>query len=449
MTRRFMLLAGVAGLLASCGSSQDIPPDSQFGATPQLPDPSTPLITQTHIPEVVGWKDGEHPLVPRGFAITRVAEGLSSPRNILPLANGDVLVVTAKKTASEPLERPKDLAMRLLFAKAHGGKEQPSNQLILLRDSDGDGRAEQRMILLDKLNAPHGIDVRDGQLYIGATDEVLAFPFAPGATRLGRPRRIIALPEGPFNHHWTKDLVVSPDGTKLYVGIGSNSNIMERGPEAEANRAAIWEVDIKTGAWRIFASGLRNPNGLNFYPGSNNLWTVVNERDELGPNLVPDYLTSVKDGGFYGWPYSYYGRTVDVRAKPARPDLVASAIAPDYALSSHVAPLGLAFAAGTSFPAALRGGAFVGEHGSWNSGVLHGYRVVFIAFSGGKPVGNPRTFAAGFIGKDGKARGRPVAVRVDRDGALLIADDAGSSVWRVSYSASSVPSGAAVGPGIR
>lgn len=449
MIRRAPAFAALAAALAACGSSQDIPPDSQFGADPVLPEPSTPLLTQMHIPEVVGWKAGEAPVVPRGFAIARFAGGLASPRNLLPLPNGDVLVVTARKTKSEPIERPKDYFMGLLFARAHGGNDAPSNQLILLRDSDGDGMADQRKVLADKLDAPHGVDYRDGQLYIGATDAILAFPFAPGATALGKPRKIADLPEGPFNHHWTKDLVLSPDGTRIYVGVGSNSNIMERGPEAETGRAAIWEVDSKTGASRIFASGLRNPNGLNFYPGSSTLWAVINERDELGPNLVPDYLTSVKDGAFYGWPYSYYGQHVDARVRPQRPDLVRRAIKPDYALSSHVAPLGLAFYTGASFPPSFRGGAFVGEHGSWNRNGLHGYHVVFIPFRGGRPAGKPRTFVAGFVGPDGKARGRPVAVRVDRAGALLIADDAGGSVWRVTYPTSSGSSGAAAGPGIR
>lgn len=449
MTRLAALLPALLGL-AACGGSQEIPLNSQFGADPTLPKPSTPLLTQMRIPEVVGWKNDETPLVPRGFAITRYAADLASPRNLLPLPNGDVLVVTAKKTVGEPIERPKDFVMGLLFAQAHGGNEAPSNQLILLRDTNGDGRADQRRVLVDKLNAPHGIAWADGRLFIGATDAVLEYPYAPGQTAIaGKPRRVTDLPEGPINHHWTKDLVLGPDGSKLYAGVGSNSNIMEHGVDAEANRAAILEIDVKSGAARVFASGLRNPNGLNFYPGSNVLWTVVNERDELGPNLVPDYLTSVKDGAFYGWPYSYYGQHVDARPRPQRPDLVARATAPDYALSSHVAPLGLAFYTGGMFPSFMRGGAFVGEHGSWNSDGLHGYHVVFIPFRGGRPVGNPRNFVAGFVGPDGKARGRPVAVRVDRDGALLIADDAGGSVWRVTYSGSGRASGSAGGPAIR
>ena len=447
---RHTLVCAAMMTLAACGSRQDIPANSQFGPDPNLPKPSTPLLTQTHIPEIAGWKAGEAPLVPKGFAITRLARDLSSPRNLLPLPNGDVLVITAKKAEPEPTERPKDFVMGLLFAQAHADNKAPSNQLILLRDADGDGMAEQRSVLIDALKSPHGLAYGSGQLYIGATDAILSVPFVPGQTRIAaQPRRVIDLPAGLINHHWTKDLVLSPDGSKLYAGVGSNSNVMERGPEAETGRAAIWEVDIKTGMSRILATGLRNPNGLNFYPGSNALWTVVNERDELGPNLVPDYVTSVRDGAFYGWPYSYYGQTVDVRAKPARPDLVATATKPDFALGSHVAPLGLAFYTGSMFPAAFRGGAFIGEHGSWNSDGLHGYHVVFIPFRGGKPAGNPRNFMGGFVGQDGKARGRPVAVRVDRDGALLVADDAGGSVWRVSYSGSAGKSGSAGGPAIR
>jgi len=262
----------------------------------------------------------------------------------------------------------------------------------------------------------------------------MRYPFTPGQTKISVPgQKVIDLPGGLIDHHWTKSLTASPDGTKLYAGVGSNSNVQERGPEAETNRAAIWEIDPKTGAYRVFASGLRNPNGLTFYPGTNTLWTVVNERDELGPNLVPDYMTSVRDGAFYGWPYSYYGQHVDPRVRPQRPDLVAKAIPPDYALSSHVAALGLTFYTANSFPGMFRGGAFVGEHGSWNRTELNGYRVVFIRFAGGRPVGRPFNFITGFVDGNGKAHGRPVGVAVDRTGALIVADDVGNTVWRVTY----------------
>ena len=435
--KRLLPLAAATALVG-CNQQQSIPDGSQFGANPLLPAPVMELVPDVHIPPVVGWKKGETPVVPSGFTIEAVASDLANPRRVMPLPNGDILVVDANKTKAEPVERPKDIIMGMLFAQAHGssdGPKRPSNQIILLRDTNGDGKADSETVLIDKLNAPFGIGYSNGQLYIAETGALLAYPFTPGQTTVGKPRKIIDLPEGPINHHWTKDLAVSPDGSKIYVGVGSNSNIVERGIEAETNRAAIWEVDPKTGAFRIFASGLRNPNGLTFYPGTNTLYAVINERDELGPNLVPDYLTSVKDGAFYGWPYSYYGKHLDPRVMPQRPDLVARAIPPDYALSSHVAPLGLTFYTGSSFPAAFRGGALIGEHGSWDRNGLHGYKIAFIPFRGGKPAGNPLTLVAGFV-KGGKARGRPVGVAVDRDGALLIADDVGNTVWRLRYSAS-------------
>ena len=321
-----------------------------------------------------------------------------------------------------------------------GGPPPESNRVTLIRDANGDGKAELRTILLKDLNAPFGITRVGGNLYVAATDAVLRYPFTPGQTAISAPaQKVVELPAGPINHHWTKSLTASPDGSKLYVGIGSNSNAMERGVEAETNRAAVWEVDPATGSYRVFASGLRNPNGLTFYPGSQTLWAVINERDELGPNLVPDYMTSVREGAFYGWPYSYYGQHVDPRVKPQRPDLVRRAIAPDFALSSHVAPLGLTFYASGNFPGAFRGGAFVGEHGSWNRAQPNGYRVVFVRFAGGRPVGAPVTFVSGFLNGKGEARGRPVGVAIDRTGALLIADDVGNTVWRVNYTGAANP----------
>jgi glucose/arabinose dehydrogenase len=318
--------------------------------------------------------------------------------------------------------------------ETEGAKGGPPQRITLLRDANGDGQPEQRTVLVDHLNSAFGVAVIGNQLYVANTDAIVRYPFTPGQTQITAPPvKVIDLPGGLIDHHWTKSMTASPDGSKLYVGVGSNSNIQERGPEAETNRAAIWEVDPKTGSFRIFASGLRNPNGLTFYPASNTLWTVVNERDELGPNLVPDYMTSVRDGAFYGWPYSYYGQHVDPRVRPQRPDLVAKAIPADYALSSHVAPLGLTFYNGSNFPGGFRGGAFVGEHGSWNRTSYNGYQVVFIRFVGGKPVGKPITFVNGFLGPDLKARGRPVGVAIDRTGALIIADDVGNTVWRVSY----------------
>jgi glucose/arabinose dehydrogenase len=438
-----LLVAALLAPLAACGSSQKIDTAQQVGPNPVLPQPSEELVAAVGVPKVVGWKNGETPVVPPGFKIEAMATGFDSPRNVYPLPNGDVLVVETQRVGSEPVDRPKDPIRDFIMTMAHGGggaKETagagggPPQQITLLRDANGDGKPELRSVLVDHLNSPFGVVLVGNDLYVADTDAILRYPFTPGQTKITAPgQKVIDLPGGLIDHHWTKSLTASPDGAKLYAGVGSNSNIQERGPEAETNRAAIWEVDPKTGSYRIFASGLRNPNGLTFYPGSNTLWAVINERDELGPNLVPDYMTSVRDGAFYGWPWSYYGQHVDPRPRPQRPDMVAKAIPPDYALSSHVAALGLAFYTGAAFPALFRGGAFVGEHGSWNRHELNGYRVVFIRFAGGKPVGKPMNFVAGFLDRDGNARGRPVGVAVDRTGSLLIADDVGNTVWRVSY----------------
>jgi len=443
MMRQLAISAALL-VLAGCRNSQaSIDPLEQTGPNPVLPEPTEGLIAAVGVPQVVGWKQGETPTVPSGFRIEAMATGLSNPRTVYPLPNGDILVVEGKRVGSEPVDRPKDPVRRFIMSLAHGGggakssgpAAGPPQRITLLRDANGDGKVELKSILVDHLNSPFGIAVVGNELYVANTDAVLRYPFTSGQTAISAPpQRVVELPGGLIDHHWTKSLTASPDGSKLYAGVGSNSNVQERGPEAETNRAAIWEIDPRTGAYRVFASGLRNPNGLNFYPGSNTLWTVVNERDEIGPNLVPDYMTSVRPGGFYGWPYSYYGQHVDKRVRPQRPDLVAKAIPPDYALSSHVAALGLAFYTGSSFPAGFRGGAFVGEHGSWNRTAYNGYRVVFIRFAGGRPVGKPMNFVVGFIGPDGKARGRPVGVAVDRTGALIIADDVGNTVWRVSYS---------------
>jgi glucose/arabinose dehydrogenase len=303
----------------------------------------------------------------------------------------------------------------------------------LLRDTNGDGVADTPRVFLDHLNSPFGVVLVGNDLYVANTDAIVKYPYKPGDTKITAPGETLTqLPGGPIDHHWTKSLTASPDGSLLYVGVGSNSNITENGMEAEKNRAAILEVDRATGRSRIFASGLRNPNGLTFEPQSGALWAVVNERDEIGPDLVPDYMTSVKDGAFYGWPYSYYGQHVDPRVQPQRPDLVAKAIPPDYALSSHVAPLGLAFYTGTNLPESYRNGAFVGEHGSWNRQQLNGYKVVFVPFNNGKPSGMAQDVVTGFLDGNNEARGRPVGLAVDKSGALLIADDVGNTVWRVT-----------------
>ena len=428
-------------LLAGCGSESALDPAQQVGPNPVLPEPAQGLIATVGVPKVLGWKGSEAPTVPAGFRVQAMATGLASPRNVLALPNGDVLVVEGKRTGSEPIDRPKDPVRGYIMALAKGagkGHGPPPQRITLLRDADGDGTPELKTVLVDGLNAPFGIVAVGGHLYVASTDAIVRYPFAPGQTRITeRGQKVVDLPAGAINHHWTKSLTVSPDGSKLYVGIGSNSNALERGAEAETNRAAVWEVDARTGAYSIFASGLRNPNGLTFYPGSNVLWSVINERDELGPDLVPDYLTSVRRGAFYGWPYSYFGQHLDPRVRPRRPDLVARAIAPDYALSSHVAPLGLAFYTGASFPAGYRGGAFVSEHGSWNRKKYNGYKIVFVRFAGGRPVGKPIDFVSGFLKPaGGGVRGRPVGIAIDRSGALIIADDAGNTVWRVSYGGS-------------
>jgi glucose/arabinose dehydrogenase len=436
--KMFATATAVAALLtlSACGGSQNIEKASQYGANPKLPEPSRGLLPRMNIPKVIGWKQGEAPTVPAGFHIQAFATDLANPRRAIPLPNGDILVVETKKGGAEPLDRPKRPVMDWMESRAHGSSGTgPSNRILLFRDADGDGKPELKSVLVEHLNAPFGVVPLNGYLYVADTDAILRFPFTPGQTKITAPPQVVtSLPAGEINHHWTKDLTASPDGSKLYVGVGSNSNIMERGETAERGRAEIWEVDPSTGAHRTFASGLRNPNGLTFYPGSNTLWCVVNERDELGPNLVPDYMTSVKQGAFYGWPYRYYVQHVDDRVRPQRPELVKAAIPPDYALSSHVAPLGLTFYTGTAFPPKFHGGAFVAEHGSWNRPELNGYRIVFIRFENGRPVGDPIDFATGFLA-DGKARGRPVGVSIDRTGALLIADDVGNTVWRITADA--------------
>ncbi|HEU0043708.1 sorbosone dehydrogenase family protein [Sphingomonas sp.] len=432
--------------LAACGEGSRVDPNTQYGARPFLPEPHEQLIADVGVFPTTGWANGEMPTVPAGFRIEALATGLSNPRNVLALPNGDVLIVESRKEGGEPVQRPKDPVRDWFMSRAHsqtksGEAPGPSNRITLIRDADRDGRPDGRAVLVDRLNAPFGIAVLDGSLYVANTDAIVRYPFAPGQTRVGGPGvKLTDLPAGAINHHWTKSLTASPDGSRLYVSVGSNSNAMERGADAEINRAAILEVDPRTGRSRLFASGLRNPNGLTFYPGTNTLWAVINERDELGPDLVPDYMTSVRPGGFYGWPYSYYGQHLDPRVRPQRADLVAKAIPPDYSLGSHVAPLGLAFYTGSSFPPALRGGAFIGEHGSWNRTDPHGYKVVFIGFRGGRPVGVPQDFVTGFL-KDGKARGRPVGVAVDDRGRMLIADDVGNTVWRVSYAATGSAAG--------
>ncbi len=419
--------------LAGCNDGSG-DPAAEIGPNPTLPEPQQYLLPPMHLARVVGWKGNETPTVAQGLKIQAMATGLQHPRSIYVLPNGDVLVVESKAPDADPITRPKTIVTRWVESwVTSGGDTGPSNRITLLRDADGDGVPETKSVFLDHLNSPFGVALVGNDLYVANTDAIVRYPYKEGETKITEPGTVLTdLPGGPIDHHWTKSLVASKDGSLLYVGVGSNSNITENGMEAEKNRADILEVERATGRWRIFASGLRNPNGLTFEPQSGALWTVVNERDELGPDLVPDYMTSVKDGAFYGWPYSYYGQHVDPRVEPQRPDLVAKAIPPDYALSSHVAPLGLVFDTGSNLPQTYRGGAFVGEHGSWNRDKLNGYKVIFVPFSDGKPNGMPQDVVTGFLNSDNQARGRPVGLALDKAGALLVADDVGNTVWRVT-----------------
>ena len=426
------LCLGLLGGLAACGDTATLAPAQGMGATPTLPQPKTSLIPTVNIAPAQGWPDGTMPTAVAGLAVTALARDLDHPRWVYVLPNGDVLVAESNKPPkAEKSFSLKSWAMGVVMKRAGAGVPS-ANRITLLRDADGDGVAETRSVFLEGLFSPFGMALVGNNLYVANADAIVRFPYATGQTRITAPAvPVTDLPGGPINHHWTKNIIASPDGSKLYATVGSNSNVGDNGIEAEAGRAAIWEVNLLTGEKRLFASGLRNPNGMGWAPGTGALWTVVNERDEIGSDLVPDYLTSVKDGAFYGWPYSYYGQNVDVRAKPPRPDLVAKAIAPDYALGSHVAPLGMAFSEGSALPPALASGAFVGLHGSWNRKPLSGYKVVFVPFANGQPSGMPVDVLTGFVSADEKAHGRPVGVAMDKRGALLVADDVGNAVWRV------------------
>jgi glucose/arabinose dehydrogenase len=422
--------------LAACGGTATLPFSAGVGANPTLPPPNETLIPTVLIAPAIGWHDGAKPVPAEGTSVAAFATGLDHPRWIYVLPNGDVLVAeTNAPPKPDDNKGLKGWIMKKLMKNA-GASAPTANRITLLRDADGDGVAEVRTVFLEGLHSPFGMALIGNDFYVANTDAVLRFPYASGETRIGAAgAKIIDLMAGPINHHWTKNIFASRDGSKLYVTEGSNSNAGENGIDKETGRAAIWEVDLKTGQHRIFASGLRNPNGLAWEPESGALWTVVNERDELGSDLVPDYLTSVKDGAFYGWPYSYYGQHVDARAKPPRPDLVAKAIAPDYALGTHVAPLGLASSEGNRLPARFASGMFVGQHGSWNRKPRSGYNVVFVPFSNGRPSGNPVDVLAGFVNAKGEAQGRPVGVAIDKRGALLVADDVGNVIWRVTAQA--------------
>ena len=426
----------VVVVLAGCGETAKLEVADGIGPTPQLPKPNKTLIPTVKVAPAKGWPSGMTPTAVPGLQVSAFADGLDRPRWLHVLPNGDVLVA---ETNAPP--KPKDdnslkgFFMKL-FMKQAGAGVPSANRITLLRDADGDGVAETRSAFLQSLNSPFGMALVGDTLYVANTDAVVRFPYTKGATRIGAVgERVASLPAGPRNHHWTKDVIASRDGTRLYATVGSNSNVAEHGMDEEKGRAAVWEIDPATGASRIFASGLRNPNGLAWEPTSGALWVAVNERDELGSDLVPDYMTSVKDGGFYGWPYSYYGQTVDTRPKPARPDLVARAIKPDYALGPHTASLGLVFSRPGTLTATFAEGAFVGQHGSWNRNPPSGYKVIFVPFAGGKPNGKPVDVLTGFLSSKGEALGRPVGVALDGKGGLLVADDVGNKIWRVSAAA--------------
>ena len=418
--------SAMALLLTGCGSEGDA--TQQYGATPTLPEPKRGLLPSMNIAEPVPWGD-QTPTVPPGYRVTAIATDLQIPRQTLVLPNGDILVAEGRG-GSAPALQPKDVIAGFIKAKGTTSVES-GDRLTLLRDADGDGSYELQTVFADNLNAPYGLALFEGNLYVANQDALVRFDYRDGQTEAsGPPAKVTDLP-AEINHHWTKALTISPDGRYLYVGIGSNSNITERGMEAEIDRAMVWQIDAETGAYKPYATGLRNPTALAIQPGSGQLWAVVNERDELGEDLVPDYLTSVREGGFYGWPYSYWGQNVDDRVRPQDPDKVASAITPDYALGSHVAALGLDF----STPAMgerFADGVFIGEHGSWNRKHPVGYKVIFVPFSNGQPAGQPVEFVTGFRTEDGKTRGRPVGVTVDPRGALIVADDLANVVWRVS-----------------
>jgi glucose/arabinose dehydrogenase len=430
LPRLVALFVTVVGLgLAGCDDHGG-DPKVQIGANPALPALQQYLMPPMRIAKAVGWGE-ETPTVPDGLKVHALATGFEHPRSLYVLPNGDVLVVESNGPKA-PIHRPKDIITGWVQSFA-GAKAKDANRITLLRPN-GDG-TELRTTFLDHLNSPFGVALVGHDLYVANTDAIVRYPYQDGQTSItAAGTKLTDLPGGPIDHHWTKTLLASPDGSKLYVGVGSNSNITENGIGAEYERAAVWDVDRASGAHRIFASGIRNPTGLTWEPETRKLWAIANERDEIGPDLVPDYLTSVRDGGFYGWPYSYYGQHLDPRVMPQRPDLVASAIVPDYALSSHVAPLGVAMYTGTELPESYRGGAFVSEHGSWDRTPLNGYKVVFVPFSGGKPSGPAQDVVTGFLDANNHARGRPVGLAVDRSGGLLIADDVGNAVWRVSSS---------------
>lgn len=427
------LLMGAAIGLSACGERANHTVAEGTGPNPALPEPNKTLIPTVKVAEIKQWPQGTKPVPAQGLTVTEFASGLAHPRWLLVLPNGDVLV--AESDGPERPDQRKGIRgwiMGKMMEKAGSGTPS-ADRITLLRDGDGDGVAEMKVPFIENLYSPFGMALIGDSLYIANTDAIVRVPYQEGQTRIEtRPEKVVDLPGGTLNHHWTKNIIASQDGTRLYATVGSNSNVGENGMEKEEGRAAIWEVDPAAGTKRLFATGLRNPNGMGWEPTTGVLWTVVNERDEIGSDLVPDYMTSVRDGGFYGWPYSYFGQTVDERVEPQRPDMVAKAIRPDYALGPHTASLGLTFAEGAQLGPQFSQGVFIGQHGSWNRKPPSGYKVIFIPFANGQPAGMPVDVLSGFLDDEGNARGRPVDVRIDRQGGLLVTDDAGNRIWRVT-----------------
>ncbi|WP_322033825.1 sorbosone dehydrogenase family protein [Paraburkholderia sp. J76] len=427
-----VLAATIACMAAACEDRAQYDPSQQAGSNPPMPGAHAFLSPPMQVPKFTGWRNGNTPKVAAGLKIEKIAADLVHPRQVYVLPNGDILVAESNSPNKEAVTTPKQLIAGLITERS-GKKAKGANRITLLRKrSDSSGQWD-KYDFIDNLHSPFGMQLIGDTLYVADTDAIISFPYQSGETHIAGPgTELTDLPD-TINHHWTKALLASPDGKKLFVGVGSNSNVSENGLEVEYRRANVLEVDIATGGSRIYAAGIRNPTGLQWEPKTGKLWAVANERDEIGPDLVPDYLTSVREGAFYGWPYSYYGQHVDRRAQPQRPDLVAKAIAPDFAIGSHVAPLGLIFYTGTNLPPQYRGGAFIGEHGSWDRSPLSGYMVAYVAFDNGRPVGAPKPVVTGFASDDQKELyGAPVGVAQDRDGALVIADDVGNTVWRVT-----------------
>jgi glucose/arabinose dehydrogenase len=436
--RRRPFLALIMMLYAVAGHAEEaqLTVEDGTGPAPTLVAPVQALLPTINIAPAQGWSKGTRPTAAAGLRVVAFAAGLDHPRWLHVLPNGDVLVAETNAP-----DRPEDSAgikgwIAGLVMKRAGAGVPSANRISLLRDADGDGVAEHRSVLLEKLNAPFGMAWFDNHLYVANTDAVVRFDYRLGTGRVDSAgTRIAPLPGGALNHHWTKSLIANADGSKLYVGVGSNSNVAENGLDREVDRAAILEIDVASGRQRVFASGLRNPVGMAWEPRSGKLWVAVNERDEIGSDLVPDYMSAVDDGAFYGWPWSYFGQHVDARVQPPRPDMVARASVPDYALGPHTASLGLSNAQGSTLPAPYTEGMFVGQHGSWNRKPHSGYKVIFVPFAGGKPNGKPIDVLTGFLSDDGDAYGRPVGVAVDQRGGLLVADDVGNVIWRVSSNA--------------